>query len=114
MDIASKTRRIEAVAYQLWEREGRPAGRHLAHWAKAERLVDEPASSVDGAAEDQKSGLQGDQDHSYWQDTPGRPKTASSRQQTQPDQAIQTGAESLDSGKPATSTRGNKRTRPKP
>lgn len=114
MDIASKTRRIEAVAYQLWEREGRPAGRHLAHWAKAERLVGEPGSGLDGAAEDGESGLQGDQDRSYWQDTPGRAKTASSRQQTQPDQALQTGAESLDSGKPAASPRGNRGTRRKP
>ena len=28
---------IRARAYQLWEQEGRPEGRHAEHWATAER-----------------------------------------------------------------------------
>jgi Protein of unknown function (DUF2934) len=29
--------RIRELAYQLWEREGWPDGRHNAHWVQAER-----------------------------------------------------------------------------
>ena len=29
--------RIRERSYQLWEQEGRPAGRHLAHWLQAEQ-----------------------------------------------------------------------------
>jgi hypothetical protein len=44
-----------------------------------------------------KGGLAPDPPHaSPQQDTPGRPKTASSRQQTQRDQNIQTGTAKLD------------------
>ena len=30
-------RRIRERSYQIWEQEGRPAGRHLDHWLRAER-----------------------------------------------------------------------------
>lgn len=30
---------IRERAYAMWEREGRPAGRHLEHWAAAEREI---------------------------------------------------------------------------
>ena len=30
-------RRIREGPYQLWEQEGRPAGRHLDHWLRAEQ-----------------------------------------------------------------------------
>lgn len=31
----------EAKAYEIWESEGRPTGRDLEHWLKAERQVSE-------------------------------------------------------------------------
>lgn len=31
--------RIRAIAYSLWEQEGRPEGRADAHWLEAENLV---------------------------------------------------------------------------
>lgn len=30
---------IERLAYQLWERDGRPEGNHLAHYYEAERVL---------------------------------------------------------------------------
>jgi hypothetical protein len=32
-------RRIRERSYQIWEQEGRPAGRHLDHWLRAEQEV---------------------------------------------------------------------------
>ncbi len=46
--------------------------------------------------EETASGLKGDEVKRQQPDTPGRPKTASSRQQTQPGQTTQTGSEELD------------------
>lgn len=37
---------IRARAHELWEREGRPDGRALAHWLRAER---ELTADADGA-----------------------------------------------------------------
>ena len=31
--------KIRARAYAIWEKEGKPAGRHLEHWLRARRLV---------------------------------------------------------------------------
>jgi hypothetical protein len=31
--------RIRARAYAIWEKEGKPDGRHLEHWLRAKRLV---------------------------------------------------------------------------
>lgn len=31
--------RIRRRAYELWEQEGRPEGRELAHWAQAEHEI---------------------------------------------------------------------------
>ena len=33
--------RIRERAYELWEREGRPHGRHMDHWTQAEREVED-------------------------------------------------------------------------
>ena len=46
--------------------------------------------------ETRKSGLKGDVRGALQQDTPGRAKSASSRQQTVPNQKTQTGSEELD------------------
>lgn len=35
-----RERRIEARAYDIWEREGRPEGRHHAHWDRAAREIE--------------------------------------------------------------------------
>jgi hypothetical protein len=37
--IESLRKQIEARAYALWERAGRPHGRHEEHWAQAEKEV---------------------------------------------------------------------------
>ncbi len=37
--IESLHKQIEARAYALWERDGRPFGRHEEHWAQAEKEV---------------------------------------------------------------------------
>jgi hypothetical protein len=46
-DGMDRERRIEARAYEIWEREGRPEGRHDAHWNAAAREID----AEDGGAE---------------------------------------------------------------
>ena len=39
---ADRTReeQISALAHEIWEKEGRPAGRDKDHWARAQELVD--------------------------------------------------------------------------
>jgi hypothetical protein len=39
---------VRRVAYELWQREGRPDGRALEHWLKAQRVLEEsrPAEVV--------------------------------------------------------------------
>jgi hypothetical protein len=36
---------VAAVAYAIWEKEGRPHGRDVAHWAMAEALVNKPTTT---------------------------------------------------------------------
>jgi hypothetical protein len=43
MDSHDHFGEIEALAYHLWEREGRPPGRALTNWVKAERLLSDDA-----------------------------------------------------------------------
>jgi len=38
--------KIRLRAYQIWEEEGRPAGRHLTHWHRAERELAADERSV--------------------------------------------------------------------
>jgi len=40
MDEQERHARIEALARQIWEAEGRPDGLHERHWRLAERLVE--------------------------------------------------------------------------
>ena len=35
---------IEKWAYQIWENEGRPSGRDLAHWLRAQKAFTAPAN----------------------------------------------------------------------
>jgi hypothetical protein len=39
MNYHDHLREIEKLAYHLWEKEGRPPGRALTNWLKAERLL---------------------------------------------------------------------------
>lgn len=45
---SDRRKEIERRAYELWEEEGRPAGREHAHWQQAEREFDD-ASPNDGS-----------------------------------------------------------------
>ena len=40
MTPEQRNARIEQLAREIWEAEGRPDGHELRHWAMAERLVD--------------------------------------------------------------------------
>jgi hypothetical protein len=40
MDPIARKHRIEQLAHEIWEAEGRPDGQSARHWAMAERLVD--------------------------------------------------------------------------
>jgi len=98
-----RQQRLEILAYKIWEEQGRPDGRQEEHWAEAERRLrfDSDDPSTTASARDDLA-LHGEQD------TPGRFNPASSRQQTQPGQTIQTGSRELDS-KPTTSPRSRPR-----
>jgi len=39
--LQTEQERITALAYQIYEKEGRPDGRDQEHWAKAQRAVHE-------------------------------------------------------------------------
>ena len=58
-----RNERIRAKAHELWEREGRPEGRHEAHWEQAMREI-EAAEGGDPSAvrrdPDTGAGLAGD------------------------------------------------------
>jgi len=53
MDPTARTRRIEQLAHEIWEAEGRPDGQSARHWAMAERLVD---AELRAAAQSEGSG----------------------------------------------------------
>ncbi|MCQ0990118.1 DUF2934 domain-containing protein [Jiella marina] len=42
---------IRALAYQIWEREGRPSGREHEHWAEANRIYAELHPQAEDRAE---------------------------------------------------------------
>ena len=41
---------IRTVAYELWEKEGRPNGRDKEHWEQAARIVEIKMTAVDKSA----------------------------------------------------------------
>ncbi|WP_081718334.1 DUF2934 domain-containing protein [Lutibaculum baratangense] len=43
-----RERRIRERAHALWEEEGRPEGRHDAHWERARQEIDGPADAGEG------------------------------------------------------------------
>lgn len=40
-DYSDKDHQIRSIAHRIWEEEGRPNGRHLEHWRKAEEIWQE-------------------------------------------------------------------------
>ncbi|MGE0373644.1 MAG: DUF2934 domain-containing protein [Gammaproteobacteria bacterium] len=40
-EMTGKNQRTRERAYQIWEREGRPAGREIEHWLQAEQELNE-------------------------------------------------------------------------
>lgn len=47
---SEKEKRIRDRAYEIWEREGQPAGRHDEHWRQAEAELAAETQSEEGAA----------------------------------------------------------------
>lgn len=43
---------IKSIAYRIWEEEGRPDGRDLDHWLKAEAVWNEQQDFLDHVAKD--------------------------------------------------------------
>jgi hypothetical protein len=43
---------IRLIAYRIWEGEGRPEGRDLEHWFKAEAIWQERQGQIEHLAED--------------------------------------------------------------
>jgi hypothetical protein len=44
--------KVRTIAYRIWEEEGRPIGRALDHWLKAETLRDEEQEFEEHLAKD--------------------------------------------------------------
>ncbi len=42
--------RIRLRAYAIWEREGRPEGRHIEHWFLAQREIEQETAQTSTAA----------------------------------------------------------------
>ena len=51
MPAGDEKQRIRERAYELWEREGHPQGRHLEHWVQAERETQSGSAGLDRAGE---------------------------------------------------------------
>lgn len=59
-NLETRKARVQALAREIWEAEGRPEGKALRHWTMAERLVEaeersrhgdhDPSDRGDGAA----------------------------------------------------------------
>jgi hypothetical protein len=57
MPAGDEKQRIRERAYELWEREGHPQGRHLDHWVQAERETQSGSAGLDRAGEGEPSPL---------------------------------------------------------
>jgi hypothetical protein len=67
--------RIRIRAYEIWQREGRPDGRHEDHWVEATREIDEEDAaeqqSVEVREADRRQGDEGTTDqHPRWEGPP--------------------------------------------
>jgi len=52
MDSSERRRRIEMLAHQIWEAEGRPDEQAQRHWHMAERLVEAEIAALDAGKEE--------------------------------------------------------------
>jgi hypothetical protein len=52
MDDVQRNQRIEQLAREIWEAEGRPDGQAERHWAMAERLVDAEVLAAQSVLQD--------------------------------------------------------------
>ena len=43
--LHDRTKRVAQRAYELWDQQGRPDGRHHEHWLEAERQLDSEAGN---------------------------------------------------------------------
>jgi hypothetical protein len=57
MPVDHENRQIRERAYELWEHEGRPHGRHLDHWIQAERELGSESAGVARSSEGNASPL---------------------------------------------------------
>jgi hypothetical protein len=48
MEEQERRERIEELARQIWEAEGRPNDQHLRHWVMAERLLEAELQAATG------------------------------------------------------------------
>ena len=48
--MTDRETRVQEIAYQLWVKEGRPEGRHDAHWYEAEAVYDAEVAGGEGKA----------------------------------------------------------------
>ena len=73
---SDKEERIKARAYQIWEEEGRPHGRHHDHWQRAaeEDGSDPQASAASGSTAPSHPGMFGDGTEEQNLNQPGDPK----------------------------------------
>ncbi|AWH49757.1 MULTISPECIES: DUF2934 domain-containing protein [Stenotrophomonas] len=55
MDSSERRRRIEMLAHQIWEAEGRPDDQEQRHWHMAERLVEAEIAALH-AGKDENDG----------------------------------------------------------
>jgi len=47
-DLSAQVDRIRRRAYEIWEHEGSPAGRHEDHWLQAEREISHGNDVIEG------------------------------------------------------------------
>ncbi|AWH53632.1 hypothetical protein C1924_10805 [Stenotrophomonas sp. ESTM1D_MKCIP4_1] len=52
MDSSERRRRIEMLAHQIWEAEGRPDDQQQRHWHMAERLVQAEIAAATASEDD--------------------------------------------------------------
>jgi hypothetical protein len=50
--MSDKSKRVHEHAYHLWEKEGRPEGRHAEHWAQAEQEINQQEDFANGHQSD--------------------------------------------------------------
>jgi hypothetical protein len=57
MDNASREEKTRVRAYELWEKDGSPAGRAEEYWEQARAQIDEQESDADGSGANSKGRL---------------------------------------------------------